>query len=180
MEITLGSGYRITIPREIRDQLQLVEGSKLYMDIQDNKIVISFNEVKQESQITEDEEEVKVSEIKEEQSKKQAGVRKIISNLEEGKKFSRKVYSDCGLVIRTKRSYMNKFCEDCQGQLAYEYGILDHPCKYINIPERIEIEEPKLEKSKPVKTIMQKLTDNVKKLDKSLDKKINKIEKGFP
>lgn len=178
MEITLGSGYRITIPREIRDQLQLVEGSKLYMDIQDNKIVISSKEVKQKPQITEDGEKTKESKIEEEQSKKQVGVRRIVSNLEEGEHFSKKIYSECGLVIKTKHSYMDKFCEECQGQLAYEHGVLDHPCKFINIPERIEVEEPK--KEKPVKSIIAKLSENVKKLDKKIDKKIDTIEKEFP
>ena len=175
MEVTLGSGYRITIPKEVRDQLHLKEGIKLFMNVQDNKIILSFDDVN--IPIKTEEKEIDKPQDK---VKKSNNSRSIVSNLEEGKKFSRKVYSDCGLVIRTKRSYMNKFCEDCQGQLAYEYGVLDHPCKYINIPERIEIEDSKPEKSKPVKTIMQKLTDNVKKLDKSLDKKINKIEKEFP
>lgn len=176
MEVTLGSGFRITIPREIREELQLKEGTKLSMNIQDGKIILDFDNIV----------EIKIPEKKEprveyqNEHKKQIGVRQIVSNLEEGKNFSKKIYSDCGLVIRTKHSYMDKFCEECQGQLAYEYGVLDHPCKYINIPERIEIEESKEEKPKPIKNIVQKLTDNVKKLDKTIDTKINKIEKEFP
>lgn len=191
MEVTLGSGYRITIPREIRDQLHLKENTKLQLNIQDNKIILSADLTKD---ILNSKEEIKVEEIKEELSTKEIkpvlidrpkeykkltinGI-KIESNLEEGEKFSRKVYSDCKLVIRTKRSYLEKFCSICQGELAYQYGVLDHPCKYINIPERIEIEEPK--KENPVKSIVKKLTDNISKLDKKLDDKIDIIEQEFP
>lgn len=172
MEVTLGSGYRITIPREIRDQLQLKEGSKLQMIIEDNKIIISIDNIEESLKSTKEE-------GSKSETKRVIGIRQIVSNLEEGEKFRNKIYSDCGLVIRTKKSYMNKFCEDCQGQLAYEYGVLDHPCKYVNIPERIEVEEPKTEE-KPVKSIIQKLSENVKKLDRKIDKKINVIEKEFP
>jgi len=182
MEITLGSGYRITIPREIRDELQLKECSKLYMSIQNGNIIISTSNIEIEPQKTEENiniKETKEIEKEENQPKRQIGVRQIVSNLEEGKNFSKKIYSDCGLVIRTKHSYMDKFCEDCQGKLAYEYGVLDHPCKYINIPERVEIEEPKKEE-KPVKSIIKKLSENVKKLDQKIDKKIDTIEKEFP
>lgn len=176
MEVTLGSGFRITIPREIREKLQLKEGTKLTMNIQDDKIILDFNSIIENKIPEKKEQKVK----SQNESKKLIGVRQIVSNLEEGKNFTNKVYSDCGLVIRTKRSYMNQFCDDCQGQLALEYGVLDHPCKYINIPERIETEEPKKEKPKPIKNIVQKLADNVKKLDKTIDTKIDKIEKEYP
>lgn len=46
---------------------------------------------------------------------------KIESNLKESENYSRKVYSDCGLVVRTKRKYISKFCDACQGTLLVDY-----------------------------------------------------------
>ena len=163
MKVTIRSGYRIAVPKDVRDELQLEEGSELELTIKNGNIILKPKQI------------LKVTK----EPKPKIGVRRIVSNLEEGKNFSNKIYTECRLVIKTKRSYINKFCEECQGKLAYEYGVLDHPCKYINIPERVEVEEPKKEE-KPVKSIIKKLSENVKKLDKKLDKKIDTIQKECP
>ena len=190
MKVTLSSGNRVTIPKVVMEELNLSLGQSLELEIRDGVITINpqinstEDNIKQiESQIPETKENKPIKEhklIERPKNYKTLTVNgiKIESNLEEGSKFSRKIYSDCGLVIRTKRNYLDKFCEACQGELAYQNGVLDHPCKYINIPERVEIEEPK--KENPVKSIVKKLTDNISKLDKKLDNKIDTIEQEFP
>lgn len=110
--------------------------------------------------------------------------RKIVSNLEEGSKFSRQVYSDCKLVIRTRKSYLKSFCEECQGQLSKEYGIDKYPCPYLNKNsiEEAPISEIEIKEEKAVdnadsisSNILKDITSNVEKLNKKLDQDIKKL-----
>lgn len=194
MRVMLTQRNQITIPKNMINELDLELGKFYELRFEENKIVLdisqSYDQIEDEKTIIEPMKKENItSNIK------------IESNLEEGKSFSRQVYSDCGLVIRTKRSYINKFCEVCQGQLAREYGIDNHPCVYnLNIeknsskenitlssqPETpvetpvIKYEEPMEEikkEEKPVKKIINCLTDNVEKLSAKLDKEIVNISK---
>ena len=204
MRVMLTQRNQITIPRNLIDELDLQLGKFYELDISDGKI--SLNITQAYDQI---EDNTNIIPKITDNTNINSNI-KIESNLEEGKKFSRQVYSDCGLVIRTKRSYINKFCEACQGQLAREYGVDTHPCIYcinnktespketITLSSKIEtkIETPvikyeeikpvikqepkpvvKEELSKPSKTIISHITNNVEKLSNKLDKEIKSISK---
>jgi hypothetical protein len=107
--------------------------------------------------------------------------RKIVSNLEEGSKFSRQVYSDCKLVIRTRKSYLKSFCEECKGQLSKEYGVDKYPCPYLNknsIEDAsiVQKEEKAIDKVDSTSSnILKDITSNVEKLNKKLDQDIKKL-----
>lgn len=120
MRVMLTQRNQITIPKNLISELNLELGKYYELNIKNDQIVLDISHVYEDTE---------VQSIKTIPSSIKSTI-KIESNLEEGKNFSRKVYSDCGLVIRTKRSYLNKFCEACQGQLAKQYGIENHPCKY--------------------------------------------------
>ena len=123
MRVMLTQRNQITIPKNLISELNLELGKYYELDIKNDQIVLDI------SHVYDDIEDTEVQPIKTIPPSIKSTI-KIESNLEEGKNFSRKVYSDCGLVIRTKRSYLNKFCEACRGQLAKQYGIENHPCKY--------------------------------------------------
>lgn len=206
MRVMLTQRNQITIPRNLIDELNLQLGKFYELEISDDKISLNISQAY-------DQIEDNTNVIPKIVDNTNSNI-KIESNLEEGKKFSRQVYSDCGLVIRTKRSYINKFCETCQGQLAREYGVDTHPCIYcindkkeepkenitlsskpatkIETPiikyeevKSIKKEEPKPEIklnikediSKPGKTIISHITNNVEKLSNKLDKEIKSISK---
>lgn len=130
MRVMLTQRNQITIPKNLISELNLELGKYYELDIKNDQIILDISHVYDEIEGTE------VQPIKTIPSSIKSTI-KIESNLEEGKNFSRKVYSDCGLVIRTKRSYLNKFCEACQGQLAEQYGIENHPCKYC-VPDNVK------------------------------------------
>lgn len=162
MKVKISARNMITIPKDIRDKLNWNSGDNLELKLDGNNIIISKSN---------DKEEVKIAVKSKNNSKK--GLIKIVSNLEEGQNFSKKIYSECGLVIRTKRKYMNKFCEECKGQLAAEYGPENHPCKFYN-----EIMNSTKEKSNTVKQsrkIIDELINNVNKVQSKLDKRIEII-----
>lgn len=167
MKITVSAGNRITIPKQLCNQLNINPGDSLDIIVDRDSLVL--NKVNRSD-------DGKVSSNCQTCSTKHA--RSIVSNLEEGKKFKTKKYSECGLVIRTKTKYLNQFCEDCKGQLALEYGVLDHPCKYNNIPQRVEIENNIEDKKASSKKIINELVKNISKIQTNLDKNINDISKS--
>lgn len=185
MVFKLSDSRRVTIPKDICQKLNFKSGDELSLYIQDNSVVISPIATRVETMEVTKVEEVKTdAPIKstEKSAKSKKTTIKIVSNLEEGSKLSRQIKSQCGLVIRTKTKYINAFCEQCQGQLAREYGVKDHPCKYIESCNSIEpAEEIKSEievKSKPVKKRKQVIKDieqNIDKLNKKLDKQITEL-----
>lgn len=175
MNVTFGSGNRIVVPKQIRDEMCLETGEVLNMYIDNGNIIISRTEqnsntinilhqfpkiqTKNEQQILEKlPQNVKNIKIID-------GV-KIVSNLEEGEKFSKKYYSPCKLVIRTKNAYLKKFCEACKGTLLDEYGE-NYNCPY----KQNSIKETK------VTDIVNNLKDNVKVLDTIIDNKTEKLRK---
>ena len=93
--LTIGSDRRTTIPKNVADQINLKPGR---YDVQyiDGKIVIDLNtsEIQENTLIN-----------KQKPVKSVKGI-KIESNLHESENYSRKVYSDCGLVVRTKKKYI--------------------------------------------------------------------------
>ena len=160
MKITLSSNNRITIPKTIINELNLTIGQQLDLIIEDGRIILSTEEIHSKESIKEEDKIIETKELEtnivEEEILDSNNIPenrpvikttnniKIESNLTEGEKFSRKIYSECGLVIRTKNSYMNKFCEACQGELSKQYGVDKHPCKYIKESQN-KIENSNLE-----------------------------------
>lgn len=139
--------HRITIPTEFRNSANIKDGEYLgiYYDEKENHIVIDLNDrskYKEEfslngkyelnsmydndvlgdllNKVANDIKESKKSNIK------------IVANFEDAPKLYQTRFSECGLVVRTKTSYVNKFCEQCKGQLAKEwYDRLEVKCKYL-------------------------------------------------
>ena len=178
MKITVSSGNRITIPKEICNKLDLKQGDQLYLDIVGDKLFFSKSNFNNET------DDVKEVPKKIESNRGNNLSRKIVSNLEEGKNFKRKVYSACELVIRTKKVYMNEFCEHCKGELLKQGYKDNHKCPYlynslkeeVNIENKIEIKSiEKIDTKKNIiKSTIQDINKNVSTLTKKIDNKINK------
>lgn len=155
MNITIGTGRRITIPADLFRQTNFKEGDTLDLQFVDNKFILTAVQpdcVTNESNTSVDDKSEKInvdSSNKKVNSNKKVSTtqnrftRKIVSNLEEGSKFSTKYYSPCELIIRTKNRYLREFCEDCKGELLKQGYEDNGKCKYID-----RIEEPK-EQKKP-------------------------------
>lgn len=125
MRIRIGSGNRITIPKQFMLDNNIIANKDYEMEYIDGKIVIDVSAVS----FTETQNIQNVNEECVHNSITKPTVQ-IVSNLEQGKHFSRKVYSPCKLVIRTKRKYLDKFCEQCKGKLYNDYKLQDNSCPY--------------------------------------------------
>lgn len=147
MKVKLASGNRITIPKEIIDKLNLKQGTFLDLTIDENTIHLS--------KIMSSKKELKSSNIP---NLKNTFKSHIVSNLEESKNFSRRVVSECGLLVRTKRAYLNKACEECQGWLALQYKDKATSCKYNRTSEPVELKS----KTKDLEIIEDKVIESVK------------------
>lgn len=160
--VTFGTSNRITIPKHITDKLNLTLGTKLQLEVQDNQIILT---IPKETDIQKQPIKKSVDTDTQTQKKSNKGTKKIkiVSNLEEGQHFSKKYYSECKLVIRTKNRYLKDFCSVCRGQLVTQQkDLVYRSCPYIK---------------KPTQNIIQKLTDNVNKLNKVIDDKIQDTKK---
>ena len=161
MRVMLTQRNQITIPKNLISELNLELGKYYELDIKNDQIILDISHVYDEIEGTE------VQPIKTIPPSIKSTI-KIESNLEEGKNFSRKVYSDCGLVIRTKRSYLNKFCEACQGQLAEQYGIENHPCKYC-VPDNVKPDNVKPDNSNVIENIQKNINTLNTKIDQDIE-----------
>lgn len=72
---------------------------------------------------------------------------KIESNLSEGQCYTKKKYTPCNLVIRTKSEYISKFCRACKGYLYKEYNLTDNSCPYIE-DDTVSLLQDELDESK--------------------------------
>ena len=170
MKVKLSSGNRITIPKSLIDELNLNRGMVLDAYIECGKLIIqqcekssdSCNNTYNEKQLTIENNDLK---------------RKIKPNLEEGKNYKKKYYTDCELVIRTKRKYLNQFCEDCKGLLIKQGYNDNHKCPYIynNLKDIKEHEVKVVEKQTISKCIISELTKNINTLDSKLQQEIDVI-----
>ena len=161
MRVMLTQRNQITIPKNLISELNLELGKYYELDIKNDQIVLDI------SHVYDDIEDTEVQPIKTISPSIKSTI-KIESNLEEGKNFSRKVYSDCGLVIRTKRSYLNKFCEACQGQLAEQYGIENHPCRYC-VPDNVKPDNVKPDNSNVIENIQKNINTLNTKIDQDIE-----------
>lgn len=185
MQVTLTGRNQITIPRNLIKDLGFKPGDEFDLQYDSANKTFNLKFINDKCNLT------SITESRNSKSNNTQFKRYIVSNLKEGQTFSRKLYSECGLVIRTKNSYLAKFCEECKGQLAKEYGVKDHPCKYINeevenkkdcevkITE-IQSQEVKIDKSKiedvKTKSVESNLNTDIKEEFKSKHNKNTVIE----
>lgn len=180
--VTFGVGNRITIPANVVNELKLQPGTKLKLEIQNGDILLSTHY--KVSQCTHDLSTKKDTTNKKGNINNNPNKRKIVSNLEEGQKFSKKYYSPCKLVIRTKNSYLKNFCNDCQGLLVENDIEKQSLCPFKtnqNLTPKEEVhqkelvEEPKQIQHNRTKTIKTDIENNVKVLNDMLDDRIKNI-----
>lgn len=176
---------RITIPSEIRDAINLKDGEYLdvNLDVFTKNIVISVSDRCEPTL-----EDKKVEKVKKTPKKVDAKVKsnckKIEANYMDADKLYKAYYSECGLLVRTKNSYVKNACEKCQGKLAKEYeDRLDVHCSYLSKKVSTELDKPvKQEKvkiediKKQRKTERETISSNIKKAVKVIDKKVSKLD----
>lgn len=182
--VTFGSCNRITIPKDIVENLNLKQGTKFKLITYDNDIIIyRINSTVDNKEITNKKDNIDISKNEKENSHNEKVdsskrvnqevvkgeghrfKRKIVSNLEEGKNFYAKYYSPCKLVIRTKNRYLKKFCEECQGFLVKEDKEKQDMCPYYKqeVTSQKQDEDTKqIETSKTIKTDKDKRQDKQK------------------
>lgn len=179
---------RITIPAEIRDAINLkdsdyldvkldVENKNIVIDISDRDISMSNNKKVTKTKKTPKKVDEKV----------RASCKKIEANYMDADKLYKAYYSPCGLLVRTKNSYVKSACERCQGKLVKEYeDRIDVQCGYVDkkairdeivyeITKRVhpEIENVKKQRKEEMETV----TNNIKEAVKVIDKKVKKLNK---
>lgn len=128
MQVKFSSTNRITIPRDVIEELKLEPGMILDLEVVDSLIVMKVKDSKiYKNDKMQQETENNNQEIEVKKPKNM----KIVSNLKEAENFYRKCYSSCGLVVRTKNSYVDKFCEQCKGELLDDFEG-EYNCPYAN------------------------------------------------
>lgn len=178
MNVTFGAGNRIVVPKQIRDEMELQIGQILNIQIKDGKIILSrdYNE----SDLSK--EYIETTDIKKESnvnSTKVVNGVKIVSNLTEGEKFSKKYYSPCKLVIRTKNAYLRKFCDACKGSLLEDFKDESHECPYIKQCSQIEIQpncKEEVVNIDNIKNTVTEIQNNVKVLDSIIEDRTKKLK----
>lgn len=172
MKVTLTARNQITIPKEIIEKLNLQKGQVFDLIVDNGCLKLLY-----------DAKNIKVN-IAQTSSKSS---RKIISNLKEAENYSRKVVSECGLLVRTKKSYLDNVCAECKGMLAKEYGEDKYPCRYNKSHNELTVSSNSEKfnsnsssEIKEVKPVIAQLTDNVHKLQSTIDENIASIQKEFP
>lgn len=183
------SKYRLTIPQEIREHTNITRDGYIDISFDDTtgNIIISSSikniEIKEEQKIKQEnkQKETKVNQVK---SKKP---RRLEANYMDADKLYKAYYSPCGLLVRTKNSYVKSACERCQGKLVKEYeDRIDVQCGYVDkkairdeivyeITKRVhpEIENVKKQRKEEIETV----TNNIKEAVKVIDKKVKKLNK---
>lgn len=136
MRITLGSGNRITIPREIVNQLGWNPGNGYELQIKDNSIVITaLSEVTEDNTLA-----IKPKHLP-------VGL-DIVSNIEDKDKYANPKLSPCGLVVRSKNMYVKQFCDKCKGKLVEGDIKLQCICPHTDIDDIINSRQEEV-KSQP-------------------------------
>lgn len=182
MKVTLTSRNQITIPKDLIKSLNIKPGQIFDLIVDDEGIKLNYA-----TELNESSAQIKVS------SKSSL---KIVSNIEESKNYSRRVISECGLLVRTKKSYLDRVCSECRGMLAKQYGESNHPCKYNisntdkndskndndnNICSSTKIKtQDTNQKINKTENVLIDLKSNIEKLQRNIDNDIKCIQKEFP
>ena len=172
VKVKLSSGNRVVIPMPVVKNLGLNIGDEFILSIESGKIVFT----KTGSNISTERPKVADKPIKKTTSKPNKFKSKIYCNLEESKNYSKKKYSECGLVVRTKTRYINKLCEECRGWLACEYNVPDK-CRF-NRKDNGDAKE--IIKSKPKKEEVKKSKPKKEDLAEYNNYKLQKRTKILP
>lgn len=193
MRVMLTHRNVITIPKILCNQLGLELGKFYELEVSDDRLILKIDKSYESAEEIEEVEEEPISltltdkmlkdlNIKEyeqyykseassvittKQSNKANHKIKIESNLADAQNFKNKIYTDCKLVIRTKRSYINKFCEACQGQLAVEYELENTNCPYM-----------KKSRKSSSKKIIGNITDNANKLMDKINSEVGRLQEA--
>lgn len=177
---------RITIPAEIRDRANLKDGDFLDVNLDGKTKNIIMSILDRGESVSKDKNVEKIKKTsKKVDSKVKSNCKKIEANYMDADKLYKAYYSECGLLVRTKNSYVRNACEKCQGKLAEEYeDRLDVHCSYLS--KKINKEPDNSIKSKKVdlkdikkqrKSDKANISNNVKKAVKVIDKKISNLSK---
>ena len=120
--VNISSDRRTVIPKNVANEIGLKPG-KYNVQYEEGKIIIDLNSPFDENIVSDNilQKEQNNTVIKDSKTSHITNNIKIESNLKEAENYSRKVYSECGLVVRTKRKYLTKFCDVCQGTLLVDY-----------------------------------------------------------
>lgn len=107
MRGTLTKDRRITVPNEIIKQCSIEPGSAIdiVVDEQTGNIIIKNYTLEQNNKTPIERKQVKTNGIV------------IESNIKDLDKYVKPILSNCGLVVRSKRKYINNFCDVCKGSL---------------------------------------------------------------
>ncbi len=138
IKIKFGTGNRITIPKELCNQLKFNVGDNLFAIVQDNNLIITSDlpsdlnkesDDKSDNLLNSKTESSNISIRPVNTENKNTSSRIVIkSNLQDKGKFKHEKYSDCNLVIRTKQKYIEAFCSVCKGQLVKDDS--SRHCRY--------------------------------------------------
>ena len=174
----------ITIPAEIRQQLNIKDGDFLDVSVDGNSFIVKHyvEDYDPNAKITMELEKKPKSKSKPKQEKKSTGkkIRKIEANFMDAPKLYKNYFSECGLVVRTKNRYVNDFCKDCQGQLALEWeDRADVKCKYLasKTEEKCKDLEKEINDKKGSRhEEIQNLSKSIKKATEVLDEQIKELD----
>lgn len=165
MKLVIGQSRRITIPSELYSEINFKPGDVVYMYVEGNKLVLTKETPKNETinNIDTTQKRLKTNCSTLQTPKNSTATKNIIvkSNIEDLNKYAKPILSDCKLVVRSKRKYINQFCDVCKGKLADNSNC---NCKY---------RTPDINKE-PVKNkeIIKQLEVNKKQLETKIDKEI--------
>lgn len=194
--IRIGVRRTLIIPKTICEEQNIDVGDFLNIDIKDGKIILSkvdniddVNKIKgkeRKNKIVKDK-EVKLIEIENNSLLKTghkslkelndiplSGSEEFKPNLLESMNYSKKYYSKCGLLCRTKTKYIQNYCNNCRGQmLAKEVRKIYCPYYIDNIKDELSedfkvITDNQLN-TKKVSTTVNKNNDNDKNKLRSLE-----------
>lgn len=173
MELFIGQKRRVTIPLKLFEQSGLKEGDCANIYLEDGKLIITKETVKTQitSNVSSLPKAVKTEPGKSKADKNEGSSIIIKSNIEDLNKYVKSIVSECGLVVRSKRKYLNQFCEVCKGKLVEN----NENCNCIY--KKNELKE-KQEQQIQQKDIVTQIKTNTEKLKEKIDKNIKSFSTG--
>lgn len=182
--------HRITIPTEIRNRANILDGEYLDIDLDENTGIITIKrESNVDNKVKSPQSETKVTKNSniDSKSRKPAAAtnKKIEANFMDADKLYNKCFSECGLLVRTKRSYVRNACEKCKGKLAEDWSDrVEIHCSYLEnkYKDRLNEQDDCRESTninsirKQAKKDIDDLSSNIKKAVKSIDNQINDLK----
>lgn len=143
MKIHIGVGNRLTIPKQFMLDHDIESNREYNMYFSDGKIVIDVSGADVDNVQTNSTEDNKCDmnvsmhkELIDEETGTDSKYKYTLkSNIEDADKLSRKVFSPCSLIVKTKRKYVSALCEKCRGYLYNEYKLKDNSCPYLIVDD---------------------------------------------